>query len=48
LYHIKANLKKAGFIDKILLNKFYVICYASEVVDFNRLKEELGDRWKSK
>jgi hypothetical protein len=44
--HIKANLKKAGFIDKMVLDKFYKIGYASEIVDFNRLKEEIKTECK--
>jgi transposase-like protein len=41
LRHIKANLKKAGITDKVVLDRFYSMGCANEVVDFNRLKEQL-------
>ncbi|XP_078171452.1 uncharacterized protein LOC144565535 [Carex rostrata] len=41
LRHIKANLKKAGIIDKVVLDKFYRIGCVNEIVEFNRLKEKL-------
>lgn len=41
LRHIKSNKKKAGFIDKVLLNKFYEIGCVHEVEEFNRLMEQL-------
>ncbi|XP_078164967.1 uncharacterized protein LOC144559730 [Carex rostrata] len=50
LRHIKANLKKIGINDKVVLDKFYRIGCANEVVEFNRLKEQLKsecvDAWK--
>jgi hypothetical protein len=52
LCHINANLKKAGFIDKMILDKFYKIRCESEIVGFNRSKEELKteckDAWQWK
>ena len=41
LRHIKANLKKAGVTDKVILDKFYRIGCTNEVVEFNRLTEQL-------
>ncbi|XP_078170359.1 uncharacterized protein LOC144564632 [Carex rostrata] len=50
LRHIKANLKKAGFTDKVVLDKFYINGCVNEIAEFNRLKEqfktECEDAWQ--
>jgi transposase-like protein len=50
LRHIKANLKKADITDKVVLDRFYSMGCANEVVDFNSLKEQLKieceDAWQ--